>query len=196
MRTKTLTRHDAQKEYGPRFVEIMMKDEKSIVMTDKQLNLAKRWKLLYEGHFSPFSYDYVYVISNDKGSTKVGTTSLPRSRFNQLQSGSPDDLYLDHAIVLRKGAGRNLEKTAHRKLAAAGLHKRGEWFSGKDIPDIVEEIADTQYRDVTIDLEVAWNGAEQMMPLARKILGKTTRDGIDAEQRRSEFLWLATILRG
>ena len=195
MANRTFTRHEARKSFGQRFVEIMMKDKREISLSEKQLVAAKRWKMVYEGMFSPFHYDYVYVVSNGRGSVKVGFSQCPKKRMGSLSTGSADELAVRRIFVMRGNTGRNLEKAAHRALKNAGKHVKGEWFEEHGALDIIEDVAKTGYQTSILELEAAWEGSEELVPIARFALKGDVPALNYLDERRSEFLWVATLAR-
>lgn len=65
----------------------------------------------------------VYCILNfDRGAVKIGVTRNVRRRFQQLQTASPDQLYLHGHIR----GGREKEREIHQRYARA--RTAGEWF--------------------------------------------------------------------
>ena len=195
MDERTFTKHEARQAFGQRFVEIMMRDKREIKLSAKQMVAAKRWKLLSEGHFRPFAYDYVYIVSDGEGAAKVGYSQKIRHRINSLQTSSPKALHLDHAFVLRRNGGRNVERAIHRALKADDRHIRGEWFKCEGLVETAREIIDSNYPTVALTLDAAWEGAEQLMEITRAMLKTEPGDLERVEDDRRQFLWLATILR-
>lgn len=69
--------------------------------------------------------DHLYiVVVNSKNLYKIGVTSSPKTRFNQLQTASPDELFM---YTIKINNAINEEKLLHRVFA----HKRqrGEWYA-------------------------------------------------------------------
>lgn len=190
-----LNKREAREKFGQKFVEIMMGKRDRIVLNEKQVILAQKWKLLYEGHFRPFSYTYVYLVSDGGGASKVGFTNAPKDRLSSLQIGNAKDLTLDHAFTFRGGTGRNAEKACHRMLKANDAHIKGEWFKTSEVNRRVPEYIKANYAASILDLDAAWQGSEEIMPLARKALGGDEPAMNRIESDRANFLWLAGVLR-
>ncbi|MGH8219960.1 MAG: GIY-YIG nuclease family protein [Steroidobacteraceae bacterium] len=69
----------------------------------------------------------LYGIGADRRFIKFGYARDPQRRLLELQSGSPIDLELLGAIILRDQAlAIELERAVH--IAASDFHVRGEWF--------------------------------------------------------------------
>lgn len=192
---RTFSRHEARGQFGQKFVDIMMRDRATISISDEQIAKASLWKMLHEGKFRPFSYDYVYVMSNGRGQVKVGFTMSPPSRLAAMQTGSADSLSFSDIIVCRAGGGRNIEKAAHRMLKGRSKHIRGEWFSEEGVVEMVREMVDLKYQTTCIHLEAAWEGAEKMVGIARKALSDDERALEQMSLDRSNFLYVATLMR-
>ena len=87
----------------------------------------------------------VYFIENtETGRIKVGfTTASVNMRMTQLQVGSDSELRLLGVITADSSKGTT-EKQLHQTLAS--WHYRGEWFTRKALPCVVEIIRLTKNR--------------------------------------------------
>ena len=71
--------------------------------------------------------EYVYLIYNSMGNTKIGISTRPSQRLKNLQIGSAYELKL--LATRESDKAPTLEKSLHEKYEK--YHVRGEWF---DIP--------------------------------------------------------------
>lgn len=188
---KTISRDQAALHFGEDFVRIMMRGKAELVMTPSQLILAEKWKLIKDQKFTPFAYEYVYLIENGRGHFKVGLTRIPRSRLSSLGTGSVDKLKLVGIFVVSGQEGRNVERGIHAELKRKGIHEKGEWFNGDamDWWPHIAEFAKSRYRNFITSLSQAWDGCEPMVGLYLKMTEKTTF-GKDVLDYRREFLWV------
>lgn len=65
---------------------------------------------------------YVYVITDQHWNMKVGVSNNPQQRKLQLQTATPDKLYLRGWVV----GDEQLEREIHNKLEKHRI--KGEWF--------------------------------------------------------------------
>lgn len=86
--------------------------------------LEKDWRRVY------------FIQSGHDGPVKIGISSRPGKRFEDLQVANPNELRL---LGLMFG-GRTMEMALHKRFATARL--RGEWFS--PVPDLMQLIAEIQ----------------------------------------------------
>lgn len=123
-----LDKGQAASRYGKPFVASMMRDRNQVLMTEDQDRLALRVKAVRDGWIVPFRYEWVYVIHDGNGITKVGRSYTPRKRLLGIQTSTPMDLHFYAAAVFGRGGAPSCEVDAHRHLKTKGCHKRGEWF--------------------------------------------------------------------
>jgi len=71
---------------------------------------------------------YIYIIS-DGDSYKVGISTDPAKRLEQLQTGSPKKLKVLETYEVPKDKIFKIEKECHTTLQTKFI-KRGEWFHG------------------------------------------------------------------
>lgn len=77
---------------------------------------------------------FVYAIGAAGGPTKIGMSSSPHRRLQQMQTGCPFKLQVVHTHDFRtRREAEQIEATIHDVYEAQRLH--GEWFS------IDEEVA-------------------------------------------------------
>lgn len=71
---------------------------------------------------------FVYVIATSGGGhCKVGISVNPGWRLNELQSGNPEELFIEHVEgPFSRDVARALESAAHEQLSAYWV--RGAWF--------------------------------------------------------------------
>lgn len=97
------------------------------------------------GH--PEGESRVYCIINCvRSAVKIGTTKNVRKRLQQLQTASPDELYLHEHIR----GGRAKERELHQRYAK--LRKIGEWFYDPEC-DIAGHFGLLSAEDMIEDLE-------------------------------------------
>ena len=68
-----------------------------------------------------------FVQSGEDGPLKIGKANSPYSRINELQTGSPERLYMRATLDVPDSVERGL----HAILG--GCRVRGEWFDSKEI---------------------------------------------------------------
>lgn len=189
--TKTISRDQAALDFGEEFVRIMMRGKTELVMTADQLILAEKWKMIRDQKFTPFAYEYVYLVENDLGHFKVGLTREPRKRLSALGTGTVDALSLRALFVIGNQEGRNVERGIQAELKRRGIHEKGEWFNGsvQDWWPHISEFARLRYGNCITSLSQAWDGCEPMVGLYLKVTEKTTF-GKDVLDYRREFMWI------
>lgn len=78
---------------------------------------------------------HLYVIQSDvTGAVKIGRSSKPEQRLDQLQTGSPYRLRL---LAVYEGRGEE-EQRIHRLVSRHRLKQEGEWFHHDCLPDLPE----------------------------------------------------------
>lgn len=76
---------------------------------------------------------HLYVVqSYVTGAVKIGRSSCPERRLDQLQTGSPHRLRL---LAVYEGRGDE-ELAVHRSVARHRLKRDGEWFHPDCLPDL------------------------------------------------------------
>lgn len=191
-----LDRGQARSRYGAPFVSMMMRDQTTIVMDERQDWVAMRIKAIREGHITPFEYEWVYVVHNGMGRCKVGRSFYPRTRFNALNSSSPVPLQFHGAMIFGgRGGAATCEKAVHRKLSAMGRHSKGEWF---DV-DCAEALSLVQEAGVksngTSNLSGAFAQFEEIMPIFKAMAADDEPRRIKADKCRAEFLWVMSNIQ-
>lgn len=92
--------------------------------------------------------DYIYIItSQDLSFCKIGYSKRPEKRLKEIQTGSPEILYI---YLLLRG-NRMIEKKLHKKYKE--FLKSGEWFKFKDT-SIYDDI--NKYKknyDITLNID-------------------------------------------
>lgn len=86
---------------------------------------------------------YIYIIT-DGETYKVGISTDPAKRLDQLQTGSPKKLGIVETYKVPKEKVFKLEKECHKSLQYRFV-KRGEWFMGATafaVRLLVEEVCD------------------------------------------------------
>ncbi|MBT7349619.1 GIY-YIG nuclease family protein [candidate division WWE3 bacterium] len=91
----------------------------------------------------PISSIYLYVILSGNGLYKIGKSQNPKTRFNQINSGSPVECYFIFQKEYDENS-KNLEKEYHDMFANKRI--RGEWFDldEKDVHKILEDDEDAK----------------------------------------------------
>lgn len=81
---------------------------------------------------------WVYIISDSKGTYKIGIANDPLRRLTQLQTGHPSKLSI---LLLLKGSTQ-LEKELHQRFSTKRI--QGEWFmlTNEDIVQLQIDFAD------------------------------------------------------
>lgn len=76
------------------------------------------------------SYQYMYIISNDKGYIKVGISKNPKRRLKQLQTGNQNKLTLlfTEEFECERNHLLKIEKLVHKDLKSFKSDSVGEWF--------------------------------------------------------------------
>lgn len=189
--TKVISRDQAALHFGEEFVRIMMRGKSEILMTADQLILAEKWKMIRDQKFTPFAYEYVYLVENDRGHFKVGLTREPRKRLSALGTGSVDALTLRAMFVIGNQAGRNVERGIQSELKRQGIHEKGEWFRGsvQELWPQISEFARLRYGNCITSLSQAWDGCEPMVGLYLKVTEKSAVKH-DVMGYRREFMWI------
>lgn len=78
---------------------------------------------------------HLYVIqSNVTGAVKIGRSSHPAQRLNELQTGSPHKLRL---LAVYEGRGDE-ELPLHRAVNSFRLKQKGEWFHHECLTNLPE----------------------------------------------------------
>ena len=75
----------------------------------------------------------VYIVGlGERDLCKIGVTQRLRSRVSQMQSASPETLFIRAALYCATmDDARQVERELHARVRAHGLGVRGEWF---DLP--------------------------------------------------------------
>ena len=81
---------------------------------------------------------YVYLIRSEEGLFKIGVSNNPKSRLKALQSATPHNLTLIHAV--QTNISRKIELYLHGYYHTRAI--RGEWFalSDSDVNKFVSEV--------------------------------------------------------
>lgn len=76
------------------------------------------------------NYQYMYIISNDKGYIKVGISKNPEIRLKQLQTGNQNKLTLlfTEEFECERDHLLKIEKLVHKDLKSFKSDSVGEWF--------------------------------------------------------------------
>ena len=186
-----LDRGQAASRYGKTFVKMMMRESPIIFMEERQDIMALRAKAMRENRITPYHNEWVYVIHNGQGLTKIGRSYMPRQRFSALCAGALMDLYFFGAVVFGHGGAPICEKAAHRRLKEDGHHKKGEWFeiSPQDAFRLVKTIAPKSLG--TTDLAGVKSRADELFPLFEAMTMKEDEPRVlRARKARDEFNWV------
>jgi len=83
-----------------------------------------------KGLLKHITYVYVIGIRGHRTYYKVGVSTNPRARLEQLQSGNPLEIHVikEYGWFFRQEA-LNIESLVHRKLRE--VRSKGEWFKAK-----------------------------------------------------------------
>lgn len=136
---------------------------------------------------------FLYVIKDERGRSKIGTSANPGQRLRELQTGSAERLALAYIGAPDCGTPEavRIERSAHDLLD----HHRsvGEWF---DVPPgiAVSAIAGTAY---ALNVRLAEIGADKIDEAARLLsLSAQRSSGMTGSQRQGVTLaiWFATLL--
>lgn len=191
MKTEKLTRDQAAHQFGEDFVQMMMRGKREIEITPHQRIMIEKWKLIREMKFTPFAYEYVYMVHNGREHFKIGLTRHPKSRLAALSGSTADETHLHGLIVVSGMYGRNVERGIQAELTRRGIHHRAEWFKGK--PDawwpVVDEFARARYGKWLTTLSDAWEGCEPMVSIYKAAM-KAVPHASDVMELRRDFMWV------
>lgn len=103
-------------------------------------------KLFYPGVRTGYSMGYVYVVTTHDGQySKVGQSTNPEKRLEQLQVASPHALRLEAKV--ETDSPNAVERAVHQELEDDG--ENGEWFNtDRDIVALVKEKANLPKREL------------------------------------------------
>lgn len=190
-----LDRGQAASRYGKAFVKMMMRESPVIMMDERQDVLALRVKAVRENRITPYENEWVYVIHNGCGMSKIGRSYHPRSRFRALSSSSPMELHFYGAAVFGHGGAAICEKAVHRHLAASGHHRKGEWFevAPGEAFAAVRQMAPKS--SGTLDFAGVKQRADDLFPLFEVMTIKDDEPRvIRARKARDEFDWVVSAM--
>lgn len=185
-----LDRGQAASRYGKSFVNMMMRESPVIMVSREQDRMALTMKAIRENRITPFDLEWVYVIHDGNGMSKVGRSHTPRSRFNNLSCGSPVPLHFHGALVFGHGGPAVCEKAMHRKLQADGKHRKGEWFEvcPAEAFKMLRGMA-PQYNG-TADLVATFDTHDKLMPIFEVMAVNDQPRVIRSRRAREEMLWV------